>query len=123
MAEERQRPRPAAGGRDERDSRGPREERDGRGPRGGGRDDQGEAPRRRRFGGGGRYYPRRKVCGFCMDRIGEVDYKDVGRLRRYVSDRGKIEPRRQTGTCAKHQRSLSIAIKRARHVALIPFVQ
>lgn len=121
MAEERQRPRPAGGGRDERESRGPR---DDRGPRGGGgRDDQGEAPRRRRFGGGGRYYPRRKVCGFCMDRIGEVDYKDVGRLRRYVSDRGKIEPRRQTGTCAKHQRSLSIAIKRARHVALVPFVQ
>lgn len=80
-------------------------------------------PRRRRFGGGGRYYPRRKVCGFCMDHIDQVDYKDIGRLRRYVSDRGKIEPRRQTGTCAKHQRSLATAIKRARHVALLPFSQ
>lgn len=81
-------------------------------------------PRRRRFGGGGnRYFPRRKVCHFCMDGIGVVDYKDIGRLRRYVSDRGKIEPRRQSGTCAKHQRQLSRAIKRARHVALIPFSQ
>jgi len=82
-----------------------------------------ETARRRRFGGGGRYYPRRKVCGFCMDGIGEVDYKDIGRLRRYISERGKIEPRRQTGTCAKHQRSLAVAIKRARHVALLPFTQ
>jgi small subunit ribosomal protein S18 len=58
-----------------------------------------------------------------MDGIGVVDYKDIGRLRRYVSDRGKIEPRRQSGTCAKHQRMLSRAIKRARHVALVPFSQ
>jgi small subunit ribosomal protein S18 len=58
-----------------------------------------------------------------MDQVGAVDYKDIGRLRRYVSDRGKIEPRRQTGTCAKHQRSLSVAIKRARHLALLPFSQ
>lgn len=82
--------------------------------------------RRRRFGGGGggnRYFPRRKICYFCMDGIDIVDYKDIGRLRRYISDRGKIEPRRQTGTCAKHQRQLSRAIKRARHVALIPFSQ
>lgn len=84
----------------------------------------GSSPRpRRRFGGGGRYYPRRKVCNFCMDQIDEIDYKDIGRMRRYVSDRGKIEPRRQTGTCAKHQRALAVAIKRARHVALIPFAQ
>lgn len=81
------------------------------------------APRRRRFGGGGRYYPRRKVCSFCMDKIDVIDYKDFGRLRRYISDRGKIEPRRQTGTCAKHQRALSVAIKRARHLALLPFSQ
>jgi small subunit ribosomal protein S18 len=86
--------------------------------------DEGErGARRRRFGGGGRYFPRRKVCGFCMDGVRAVDYKDVGRLRRYTSDRGKIEPRRKTGTCAKHQRSLSVAIKRARHVALLPFTQ
>jgi small subunit ribosomal protein S18 len=101
------------------------EERESRGT--GSRDggERGGPPRRRRFGGGGgsRYFPRRKVCHFCMDGIGVVDYKDIGRLRRYVSDRGKIEPRRQSGTCAKHQRMLSRAIKRARHVALIPFSQ
>jgi small subunit ribosomal protein S18 len=99
------------------------EDRRDSGPRG--RSDQGgsgDRPRRR-FGGGSRYYPRRKVCNFCMDQIEEIDYKDIGRLRRYVSDRGKIEPRRQTGTCAKHQRALAVAIKRARHVALIPFSQ
>lgn len=103
------------------------EERDNRGSRDGGGERGGGPPRRRRFGGGGgggnRYFPRRKICYFCMDGIGVVDYKDIGRLRRYVSDRGKIEPRRQSGTCAKHQRMLSRAIKRARHVALIPFSQ
>lgn len=98
------------------------EERRPSGPRGRS-DDQGDRPRRRFGGGGGRYYPRRKVCTFCMDQIDVVDYKDFGRLRRHISDRGKIEPRRQTGTCAKHQRSLSVAIKRARHVALLPFNQ
>jgi small subunit ribosomal protein S18 len=61
------------------------------------------------------------VCAFCVDKIDHVDYKDVGRLRRYLSDRGKIEPRRKTGTCAKHQRRLTVALKRARHVALLPF--
>ena len=75
------------------------------------------APRR----GGGRYVPRRKVCAFCVDNVGEVDYKDIARLRRHLSERGKIEPRRKLGTCAKHQRSLTVAIKRARHVALLPF--
>lgn len=90
------------------------------GPRSGGSDDR---PRRRFGGGGGRYYPRRKVCTFCMDQIDDIDYKDIGRLRRHVSDRGKIEPRRQSGTCAKHQRVLAVAIKRARHVALIAFSQ
>ncbi len=90
------------------------------GPRSGGSDDR---PRRRFGGGGGRYYPRRKVCTFCMDQIDDIDYKDIGRLRRHVSDRGKIEPRRQSGTCAKHQRALAVAIKRARHVALIAFSQ
>ena len=81
--------------------------------------------RGRRFGGGGggggRFGQRRKVCLFCVDKIEQVDYKDVPRLRRYISDRAKIEPRRKTGTCAKHQRSLTVAIKRARHVALLPF--
>lgn len=78
-------------------------------------------PGGRREGGKPRYTPRRKVCAFCVDKIDNVDYKDVSRLRRYVSDRGKIEPRRKTGTCAKHQRCLTMAIKRARHVALLPF--
>lgn len=78
-------------------------------------------PRRGGGGGGGRFGGRRKVCGFCVDNIDEVDYKDIARLRRYVSERGKIEPRRKLGTCARHQRSLTVAIKRARHVALLPF--
>lgn len=93
----------------------------GRGP-GGGRDGGpggGRGPRR--GGGGGRFGGRRKVCGFCVDKIDDVDYKDIARLRRYISERGKIEPRRKLGTCARHQRSLTTAIKRARHVALLPF--
>jgi small subunit ribosomal protein S18 len=69
-----------------------------------------------------RYRPRRKVCQFCGEKVDTIDYKDVDLLRRYVSDRGKIRPRRQTGVCAKHQRRLAVAIKRARHVALLPFV-
>ena len=66
--------------------------------------------------------PRRKVCAFCADKIEMIDYKDVPRLRRYLSERGKIVPRRVTGTCARHQRQLTIAIKRARHLALLPYV-
>lgn len=66
-------------------------------------------------------YGRRKVCAFCVDKVMYIDYKDVNRLRRYISDRGKIEPRRKTGTCAKHQRVLTDALKRARHVALLPY--
>ena len=74
------------------------------------------------FGAGGRKFtPRRKVCQFCVDKIKEVDYKDLGRLRRFLSERGKIEPRRKTGTCAAHQRSLNVALKRARQLALLPF--
>jgi small subunit ribosomal protein S18 len=78
----------------------------------------GERPRRR--GGGGRF-GRRRVCAFCVDKVTAIDYKDPSKLRRYISDRGKIEPRRKTGTCAGHQRMLTIALKRARHVALLPF--
>ena len=66
--------------------------------------------------------PRRKVCAFCVDRIQEIDYKDVPRLRKYLSERAKIVPRRVTGTCARHQRQLTVAIKRARHIALLPYV-
>ncbi len=69
-----------------------------------------------------RYSRRRKVCYFCTEDIDHIDYKDINLLRRYISDRGKIRPRRQTGVCAKHQRRLATAIKRARHMALVPFV-
>jgi small subunit ribosomal protein S18 len=69
-----------------------------------------------------RYIPRRKVCSLCVDKVKVIDYKDPVKLRRYISDRGKIEPRRRTGTCAKHQRALAVAIKRARHLALLPYV-
>src|SRR3979409_445392 len=72
-------------------------------------------------GGGRKFTPRRKVCQFCVDKIKEVDYKDLGRLRRFLSERGKIEPRRKTGTCAAHQRSLNVALKRARQLAPLPF--
>ena len=65
---------------------------------------------------------RRKVCVFCADKIDDIDYKDVSRLRRFMSERAKILPRRMTGTCAKHQRQLTIAIKRARHIALLPYI-
>ncbi len=64
---------------------------------------------------------RKKVCGFCVDRVDTIDYKDVAKLRRFISERAKILPRRVTGTCARHQRELTIAIKRARHLALLPF--
>lgn len=71
---------------------------------------------------GRRFAPRRKVCFFCTENRDHIDYKDVDLLQRFVSDRGKIRPRRQTGTCAKHQRRLAAAVKRARHIALLPFV-
>ncbi len=66
--------------------------------------------------------PRRKVCAFCVDKVTEIDYKDIGKLRKYISERAKILPRRVTGTCAKHQRQLTGAIKRARVIALLPYV-
>lgn len=64
---------------------------------------------------------RRKVCAFCADKTVQIDYKEINRLRRYLSERAKIEPRRKTGTCAEHQRQLAAALKRARHVALLPY--
>lgn len=64
---------------------------------------------------------RRKVCNFCVDRIAVVDYKDAARLRKFLTERGKILPRRITGNCARHQRQLTRAIKRARIMALLPF--
>jgi small subunit ribosomal protein S18 len=65
---------------------------------------------------------RKKVCAFCTDKIEHIDYKDMIRLRKCISERAKILPRRITGTCAMHQRQLTAAIKRARHIALLPFV-
>ena len=65
--------------------------------------------------------PRRKVCSFCVDKVEEIDYKDVAKLRRYITERGKILQRRISGNCAKHQRQMTTAIKRARNVALLPF--
>jgi small subunit ribosomal protein S18 len=64
---------------------------------------------------------RRKVCGFCVDKVQHVDYKDVVRLRRFVNERGKMLPRRVTGNCAGHQRQLTVAVKRSRILALLPF--
>jgi small subunit ribosomal protein S18 len=78
------------------------------------------APPRRGGGGRGRF-GKRKVCAFCVDKVDHIDYKEPGKLRRYVSERGKIEPRRKTGTCARHQRKLTLAIKRARQLALMPY--
>ena len=98
----------------------PRRSESSRGDRDDDRDDDGD----RRGGGGGggrRYFGRRKVCTFCVDKATSIDYKDPAKLRRYVSDRGRIEGRRRTGTCAKHQRWLATALKRARHLALLPY--
>ena len=64
---------------------------------------------------------RRKFCQFCAEHVAEIDYKDLGRLRNFLSERGKIEPRRKKGTCAKHQRRLTVALKRARMLALLPY--
>ncbi len=83
---------------------------------------RGPRPERRGGGPGGKFAPRPKVCQFCVEKTKKIDYKAPEQLRRFVSDRGKIRPRRQTGTCARHQRHLALAIKRARHLALLPFV-
>ena len=82
------------------------------------RSDRSDSPMKRR---GGRR--RKKVCVFCGKENNEINYKDTAKLKKYVSERGKILPRRITGTCAKHQRARTSAIKRARHVALMPYVQ
>ena len=79
-----------------------------------------ERPKRRRWEGS-KYIPKRKVCAFCSDKNIIINYKESSSLSRYISDRGKIEPRRKTGTCAKHQRFLSTAIKRARFLSLLPY--
>lgn len=75
---------------------------------------------KRRRPGGRRFFPRRKVCQFCVDKV-TIDYKDASRNRRFISEWGKIESRRKTGTCSPHQRQLSLAIKRGRYLALLPY--
>jgi len=70
---------------------------------------------------GPRHAHKRRVCSFCADKVKTIDYKDSAKLRRYISSGGKIEPRRKSGACAKHQRALAVAIKRARHLALLPY--
>ncbi|MBQ8814888.1 MAG: 30S ribosomal protein S18 [Lachnospiraceae bacterium] len=80
--------------------------------------DRGDAPAKRRPGSIRR---RKKVCVFCGKENAGIDYKDVNKLKRYVSERGKILPRRITGNCAKHQRALTVAVKRARHISLLPY--
>ena len=74
-----------------------------------------------RFSGPRRFVARPKICQFCADKNIAIDYKSVDMLRRFVTEEGKIRPRRQTGTCARHQRALAGAVKRARHIALLPF--
>ncbi|MEN8904662.1 MAG: 30S ribosomal protein S18 [Clostridiales bacterium] len=64
---------------------------------------------------------RKKICGFCVDKVDDINYKDIAKVKKYISERGKILPRRISGNCAKHQRQLTIAIKRARHIALLPY--
>ncbi len=76
---------------------------------------------RTRTSRGRRFIPRRRVCPFCSDKIEDIDYKQADFLRRFLTDRGKIKARRKIGTCAKHQRRLALAIKRARHLALLPY--
>lgn len=76
---------------------------------------------RRSFQGGRRRFGRKKVCAFCAEKVDYIDYKDVKRLRTFITERSKIKPRRMTGTCAKHQRTLATAIKRSRMMALLPF--
>jgi small subunit ribosomal protein S18 len=72
-------------------------------------------------GTGSKYVPKRRVCSFCVEKVDYIDYKNPTKLRHYISDRGKIVPRRRSGNCAKHQRALAQAIKRARHLALLPY--
>src|SRR3954469_23025696 len=117
MSSESPQPRGAAGGRPAA-PRGPRPSFGDRRPSYGDRDRGGD--RGDRGGPGGRR-PRRRVCSFCVDKVQKIDYKDVGRIRRYISERGKIDPRRKSGTCAKHQRMLTAALKRARFMALLPY--
>lgn len=104
------------------------EEAQGSRPQGGGESGGGPppggGPRRGRGGGQGRRFQGKpKVCLFCVEKNQRIDYKQTDVLRRFVNESGKIRPRRQTGTCARHQRRLSVALKRARHLALLPYTR
>ena len=81
-----------------------------------------EKPQGKRFNSNGKKAPRRKVCLFCVEKIDNVDYKDIAKLRKFTTENGKMVPRRMSGVCAKHQRALTTAIKRAREMALLPYV-
>ncbi len=103
-------------------------QREGAAPAAGARPSGPMGPRGPRTGGGPRPFgppgarrPRRKVCVFCVEKVKRIDYKDRPRLQRFLSDRARIEPRRKSGTCAKHQRMLTTALKRARYMALLPY--
>jgi small subunit ribosomal protein S18 len=89
------------------------------------RSDRGDRPDRgpggRDSGGGRKFFRRKKVCRFCVEKIDDINYKDVRLLQQFVAERGKIVPRRLTGVCTPHQRRLTAAIKRARNIALLPF--
>jgi len=89
---------------------------EGRGGRGGKKDDKDKAGARRTF------FRRRRLCKFCVEKVDYISYKDVKLLSPFIPERGKIQPRRISGTCATHQRALQTAIKRARQLALIPYV-
>jgi small subunit ribosomal protein S18 len=78
--------------------------------------------RNQKGGGKNKFYQRRKICRFCVDKDLNIDYKTPKALRQFITERGKIIPRRITGTCAKHQRQLTVAIKQSRQIALLPFV-
>ncbi len=88
---------------------------------GGGRGDRDRGGRGGGRGGGGRRMHRRKICRFCIEKVDLIDYKDVKLLQNYIPERGKILPRRISGSCATHQRMLAEAIKRARNIALLPY--
>jgi len=119
MAEETKAPSaPAAtsGGESRPEGRSERPERSDRGPRG-----PRSGPGGPREGGGRKYFRRKKVCKFCVEKIEAVNYKDVRLLAQFIAESGKITPRRLTGVCTPHQRRLSKAIKQARNIALLPF--
>ena len=95
--------------------------REGGGPGGGGPGGPGGGPGGPRRGGKRQYFRKKKVCRFCVEHVDFIDYKKVDMLQPFVQERGKILPRRMTGTCSRHQRWLGEAIKRARNIALLPF--